>query len=630
MMYVFDIETDGLYRECTKIHCLSYCNLSTGKVKSLTNYDEIISFISQQNITLIGHNIIRFDIPVIEKLLNISFEGNVIDTLGISWYLFPERKKHGLESYGEEFNLPKPYISDWNNLSIQDYVNRCETDVKINTLLWKAQEDYLSEIYENKQDDYFRLIGYLNFKLDCLKEQEIVGITLDISLCEKTYQELELLIDEKLQTLISVMPADLGNVIRKKPTNFYKKDGTLTIATTKWFDLLKELNLPLDTEVVYDKPNPGSPVQLKKWLDMLGWKPATFKISKNTGEKVAQVSLPFGQGLCPSVKELFTVEPNLQALDDLFMLQHRLGLVKSLLENVDENGKVYATAHGLTNTLRLTHSVPIVNLPSIFKPYGKEIRGSLTVPSTDIYYFFGADISGLEDKAKCHYIYFFDPKYVKEMLVPGFDAHVDIALLSKMMTPEEAELYKVLDKKEEKTPEEKKEFLRLKEIRGEAKQTNFASTYGALPPKLSEILKKPVEFAEKLYTAYWERNKAIKQVANSTLIKTVYGQKWQYNPIAGIWYYLKAEKDKFNTLNQGTGSYIFDYWLRKSREKLNPLGINIILQYHDELAGICLKFQKDIVKQKLQEAMDDVNNDLGLNVTIGFEVDFGTDYASVH
>lgn len=626
MNFVIDIETDGLYNQVTKIHCLSYHNLDTAEHGTLTDYQEIKDFLNQEDFTFIGHNIIRYDIPVLEKILGITYNNNIIDTLSISWYLFPDRHKHGLESYGEDFNIPKPIINDWHNLNIEDYKNRCETDVKINTALWLFQKDYLEQLYP---DGYKRLVGYLNFKFKCLLEQEMVGITLNTQLCSNTKEELEKLIEEKVKILVKAMPKEIGKVIRKKPTVLYKKDGSLSAHGTSWFKLLEELNLPLGTEEVYEEPNPGSSNQLKKWLTSLGWKPTTFKVSKATGEKVAQVSLPNGGGICPSVKELYPIEPSLEELEGLFMLQHRLGIIKSFENNKDENDKIYATAHGYSNTLRLCHSVPIVNLPSVFKPYGKEIRGCLKTPS-NAHIMFGADISALEDSSKQHYMYFFDPEYVKQMRVPGFDPHIDIAILSELMSKEQADTFKMLDKKEDKTPEEKKEYAILKDIRSDAKTINFAGVYGAGPPKIAETLKKPLAFAEKLHKTYWERNKAVKQVANSTTIKEVNKRKWQYNPISGFWYYLKAEKDRFSTLNQGSGSYIFDTWLRKMRDKLEPIGVHIILQYHDEAAGICLKFQKPQVESIIAQAMDELNEELKLNVPIGFSIDWGNNYGDVH
>ena len=629
---VFDIETDNLYAEVSKLHCLAYYSFDTENDTIangvLTDRDAIKNFLETQEKTgvpLVGHNIIRYDIPVLEKLLGVKWNGKIVDTLAISWYLFPERHKHGLEGYGDEFGVPKPVIKDWNNLSIEEYVHRCKTDVEINTILWKAQMDYLSAIYDG---DYSRIVGYLNFKFQCLLEQEMVGITIDTQLCERTKHDLEYLIEEKLSILSSLMPKDIGKVLKKRPTVMYKKDGSLSSHGTNWLETLKEMNLPEDTEVIYDTPNPGSTDQLKKWLLMLGWKPITFK-ENNKGEKVSQVSLPHGQGICPSVKALYEIEPQLEALEGLFMAQHRYGIIKSFLENMDKNGKVYATAHGFTNTLRMKHSVPCVNLPSISKPYGEQIRGCLTVPS-NAHIFFGADLSALEDSTKQHYIYFYDPEYVREMRVPGFDPHCDIAVLGDLMTKEESDTYKMLDKKKDKTEDEKKVYIALKDIRGDAKAGNFACTYGAGPPKIADTIKKPLAVGKKIHEAYWKRNWAVKQTAKDTTTKTVYNQRWLYNPISGFWYFLKYEKDIFSTLNQGSGVYVFDSWLRIVKGKVAPIGANIVLQYHDEFLGMCLKFQKGKVESLIAEATKEVNEEIKLNIEIKNSIDWGQNYACVH
>ncbi len=71
-----------------------------------------------------------------------------IDTLALSWYLFPERQKHGLADWGVDLGIPKPKVDDWQNLSYEEYKHRCEEDTKINWKLWKKLERRLEEIYE--------------------------------------------------------------------------------------------------------------------------------------------------------------------------------------------------------------------------------------------------------------------------------------------------------------------------------------------------------------------------------------------------------------------------------------------------------------------------------------------------
>lgn len=92
---IFDVEGDGL--KPTKLHCLS---VNTGKkIKSTTNYAEMRKFFTKATL-LIGHNIQRFDIPVVERLLEIKITAKLVDTLVLSWYLEPKRLKHGLAEWG--------------------------------------------------------------------------------------------------------------------------------------------------------------------------------------------------------------------------------------------------------------------------------------------------------------------------------------------------------------------------------------------------------------------------------------------------------------------------------------------------------------------------------------------------
>lgn len=71
------------------------------------------------------------------------------------------------------------------------------------------------------------------------------------------------------------------------------------------------------------------------------------------------------------------------------------------------------------------------------------------------------------------------------------------------------------------------------------------------------------------------------------LAKTVNNQKWLFNPISKLWMFLKAEKDRFSTLNQSSGVWVFDTWVKFVRESLEKDNIYVILQYHDEILLVC-------------------------------------------
>lgn len=220
----------------------------------------------------------------------------------------------------------------------------------------------------------------------------------------------------------------------------------MSVAGEEWFTFIADRGLSPDYDGVVDyikdwkEPNPNSHDQIKSWLYSLGWEPSTFqyKRDKDTGDvrKIAQVAQDKtkGPGLCPSVKKLIAKEPKLELLNGLSILTHRISILNGFLENVDDKGYIKAEIQGLTNTLRFKHKT-IVNLPGVQNPYGEDIRGCLICP--DGYELCGSDMSSLEDRLKQHYIWPYDPEYVKEMSKPDFDPHLDLALSANALTEAE-------------------------------------------------------------------------------------------------------------------------------------------------------------------------------------------------
>lgn len=149
---IFDIEADNLLDDVTKLHCLSYRYVvDPEKVVTLTDDKDIGEWFVEaeaKDLLIIGHFIIGYDLPTIYKLLNIKYSGKLVDTLPLSYYLNYSRGPiHGLESYGEEFGVPKPKVKNWSEQHIKVYVNRCEEDTLINYHLWVQLKRKLQEIY---------------------------------------------------------------------------------------------------------------------------------------------------------------------------------------------------------------------------------------------------------------------------------------------------------------------------------------------------------------------------------------------------------------------------------------------------------------------------------------------------
>ena len=82
-MTIFDIETDGFLDKLTKIHVVSYKTPDMVEPVSMFDYDEMREFFLSQD-TLIGHFIVGFDVPAIEKVLGITIKAKLIDTLSVS------------------------------------------------------------------------------------------------------------------------------------------------------------------------------------------------------------------------------------------------------------------------------------------------------------------------------------------------------------------------------------------------------------------------------------------------------------------------------------------------------------------------------------------------------------------
>ena len=614
MTTVYDIETDGLLDVLTKIHVLSYSD--DGKTVHHTHdYDEMREFFATRK-TLVGHNHIRFDIPAVEKVLGIKVEARLIDTLALSWYIHHDRLKHGLAGYGEDYGVPKPEIEDWDNLTPQEYAHRCDEDVKINNRLWRDLDLKLNRLYK-EPDDKDRLIDYLSFKLDCAKEQEALRWKLDVDKAQAAYDEISLLKEEKVEQLADAMPKRTLTRVAMRPKVMHKKDGSLSSHGEKWVALCKEYKQSETTmqfvvKIGEERGNPNSNDQVKDWLYSYGWKPTTYKFTRNkvTGDEKQIEQVRKNGELCQSVKNLAEIDPAVDLLDGLTVLTHRAGILKSFLE-CHTDGWLQAGIAGLTNTFRFKHYRPLVNLPSVDKPYGDVIRGCLTCP--DGYVLAGADMTSLEDTTKRHYMKPLDPDYVEQMSREGFDPHLDLALHAGVITQGDIDKHNSGERS-------------LKALRKNYKVVNYSATYGVGAPKLARETGMSKSEAKTLLEAFWSRNWAIEKVASTLNVREVLNGAWLKNPVSGFWYSLRSDKDRFSTLNQGTGVFCFDTWVSLCRSK----GIKSIGQFHDEVIAIVKKGEEGAVEKIMHEAAIKLNDKVKLNVPLGTDVQFGNTYADIH
>ena len=660
---ICDIETVGYLGELKSfedLHVLSCAyrdKEGNWQIKSTNKKEDIEKLVGNPNNTLIFHSGIGYDKPALE-IMGFNFKAEIIDTLPLSYYLYSERDLHGLESWGEFFGVAKPKIENWKGLTYKEYENRCQEDVKINTNLWVMMLNYLRELYDT-DEQIISTIKYLNHKAQMLFLQDQNPILIDLEQCSKNLEFLESIIKEKETELNSLMPKIPNKVKRTKPTNLYKKDGSLSVQGEKWYNMLKKCNLSKDYDgvieeiVSYTEPNCQSSKQMKDYLFSLSWKPEIFTDGANG--KVPQLR-DADKNLCKSIQKLIEVNPQLKALDGLSVAQHRAGYLKSFLSKSDSNGYAKAWASSFTRTLRLKHTAPFVNLPKPNSQYGELVRSVMIAPRG--YKCIGADLSSIEDKCKQISIFELDREYVESMNSKGWDAHLALGLKAGMFTEDEVLFYKWFKNKDKEdnnyicpeslvglTEEEKERtFHTLDKKRATSKTSNYALTYGCGVAKLMESADISRKEAEKLHKGYHDINWSVKKFAETRITKKVKGKNWLrldkkvggltevneltwiWNEYSNMWLFLKNEKDRFSACNQNFGVKVFDVWSYFLMQE----GIKFSYQAHDEQFWYCPENEVDKHIEIIKKAIEKTNKIF--NPPIPLECDFkiGDNYAEVH
>ena len=170
MTIVFDLETNGLLHDLTRIHCLAIYDSTTDKVETYNdeknNKYSISEGIGRLLVadTLVGHNLLGFDLPVLSKLYNyFTPTARIVDTLLLSrlyhpniydidhkhkWRHMPLQLygRHSLESYGYrlgEYKGDFGKTSDWSEWS-QEMEDYCAQDVVVTTKLCDHFHPYLT------------------------------------------------------------------------------------------------------------------------------------------------------------------------------------------------------------------------------------------------------------------------------------------------------------------------------------------------------------------------------------------------------------------------------------------------------------------------------------------------------
>ena len=169
---LFDLETSGLLNDDdTRIHCAVLHYLEDNRTETYNDEcpgkgmsSPIVRGVQHLQLadTIVGHNIIGFDLPIIKSIYPFfRYSGRIIDTLILSRCYHPNlydidkvsRKipeklygRHSLEAYGHrlgEYKGDYGKTTDWKEWS-QDMEDYCVQDVMVTKKLCEHFHPYLS------------------------------------------------------------------------------------------------------------------------------------------------------------------------------------------------------------------------------------------------------------------------------------------------------------------------------------------------------------------------------------------------------------------------------------------------------------------------------------------------------
>lgn len=417
--YVFDIETDGLLDTVTKIHSLVLKDVDTGEVISCTDnsseyksIEEGLSILREAD-KIIGHNILCFDLPIIDKLYDFTPKSEVYDTLVIARLLFPDMMKRDLSSISvkpPEYNIPPKLLgshsleawgyrlgdykdefgktSDWQNwsLEMQSY---CEQDCAVTLSLF----NYL----RSKEPSGQSVVLEHQFQ-EIIFRQEQEGVLFDVKKAREFYSYLIDRLDElSTQLKEAFPPVDEGSMFTPKVNN---KTKGWQKGVPIWKPKIVEFN-PSSRDMI-----------IKRLNTKYGWQPDEFTANgkpKVDDEIISK--LPYEEA--PLIAEYLLVQKRISQL--------ATGN-QAWLSLVDETGRI----HGRVNTNgavtgRCTHHHPnLAQVPAVGIAYGKSCRELFIAP--DGYSMLGCDASGLELRCLSHYITIYDGGAYRDVILHG-DIH---------------------------------------------------------------------------------------------------------------------------------------------------------------------------------------------------------------
>lgn len=608
---IFDLETNA--RNINSVHnlwCLVTLDPDSGEICRYAGESchRGVGLLRSAD-TLIGHNILDYDLPVLEKLYDFTYSGRVIDTLMLSRLIYnglsdkPDRYgRHDLRAWGKRLGCHKGEWTDFSQFS-QGMLDYCVQDVRTTAALLdhlrKAKPSAAAVSLEIEFAALMRRVQNTGFPVD------VEGIrTLKAGL-ERRLEKIQALLDGVFPPKIEVTnkPEWYGYQYRNdwKPLfEGIKIDEIRTFKTktdrARWLKFhgirKNEVDLtegPLITKV--SRFNANSPSQVVAALEDLGWQPT--KINESGSVNTSEMEL------CNSG---IPVARTIAAYRGYTKL---LGFANQWL-SYENNGRIHPNFVGLrAATGRSACKAPnIQQIPSmkrrlsglrVLDKYGKKCR-EVFVPSPG-YVLVGSDLAGIEVRLLGHRLAPFDGGKFIDLVTSGADIHQanadDIGI-----------------------------------ERSHAKTVLYASMYGAGPSKIGTQLGVRPDVAQQIIHRFTAGIKGFKQMQWSLLrelrktgrIKLIDGRRIQ----------VASDHKVLNYAIQGDAAILMKCWALAAVRELEDTSFRILAIVHDEMQTECLKKEKKYIKTVLPMMATAAGVNLGFKVPIAADVKCGRSWAETH
>jgi len=386
--WVFDLEGDSLLDNVTTVHCGVFRDEETGELKKFYPVPfeggapyylhHMLEFMDGCH-TLVGHNVLGYDFPVLEKLYGYTYKGNKIDTLVWSRMLKPKRpvpyncpvknRPHSVETWGYRLGRGKPDHNDWSQFSTE-MLHRCTEDTEIQHLIY-------NELLREMEDGDWKFASWLTTRLfDILNKQEQYGWLVDrawmdytVHMATRWMDNIDKVLAPRLPMVLEIQEKKVKGVYNCVKTPF-KMDGNYNANMEKWFD---KVGWNIDdrtvvgpfSRVLFRPLDPSSRLEAIAYLLDDGWTPKEW----NTNDDGDRTSPKFSKD--DPFEGLEGREGKLLA--KRVQIRHRRSSVEGLIKLIRPDGRIASRVSGMAETGRMTHS-GIVNIPNTNSFMGRWMR----------------------------------------------------------------------------------------------------------------------------------------------------------------------------------------------------------------------------------------------------------------